>query len=63
MTPARFWAGVSFESALNPPLNLNAPIFWKFSHLRKTLAPVSLSRVLDVMTGVLVETPSSLLAA
>jgi hypothetical protein len=39
-------------TALRAPRNLKAPILWKFSHLKCTLAPVSESMVLEVSTGV-----------
>jgi hypothetical protein len=51
-TPARRWSGSNRESALNAPRNLNAPIRWRFSHLKNTEAPTSASTRREVSTGV-----------
>ena len=51
-TPARRWRSSKRASALKAPRNLNAPMRWKFSHLKKTRAPSSASAVREVRTGV-----------
>ena len=51
-TPALRCAGSKHESALNAPRNLKAPMRWKFSHLKKSRAPVSSSAVRELSTGV-----------
>ena len=38
-TPALRWRASNCDSALKAPRNLNAPMRWKFSHLKKTCAP------------------------
>ena len=63
ITPAFFCSSVNRERALYAPRNLKAPIRWKFSHLRYTLAPTIPLRVLDVRTGVLLAMPLSRLLA
>ena len=42
-TPRRASASVSENTALVAPRALNAPTFWKFSHLKKSRAPASAS--------------------
>jgi hypothetical protein len=51
-TPARRCAASNRDSALNAPRNLNAPIRWKFSHLKYSLAPSSAFTRREVSTGV-----------
>ena len=51
-TPCRFSCGANCESALYAPRNLNAPMRWKFSHLKNTFAPIRASTVAEVRTGV-----------
>src|ERR1700730_15972437 len=53
----------SLANALNAPRNLKAPMRWKFSHLKNTLAPIASSTVCEVMTGVTWAAPRSLPAA
>src|SRR4051794_21105829 len=62
-TPARRCRSSNRESALNAPRNLNAPMRWKFSHLKKSVAPVSASAVRDVRTGVRCACPAMRAAA
>src|SRR5690606_8771603 len=50
--PARRRSSSSRDSALNAPRNLNAPIRWKFSHLKNSWAPTSASTRREVSTGV-----------
>src|SRR5207247_10030771 len=52
MTPRRLWSAESLERALYAPRNLKAPARWRFSHLKKTSAPVRAFTVRDVATGV-----------
>ena len=63
MTPFALYFGVNAIVALYPPLNLNAPVFWKFSHLKNTSAPSSLFKILEVITGVTCAAPFNLFAA
>src|SRR5260370_5150333 len=62
-TPRVRAAPTSRANALNAPRNLNAPMRWKFSHLKNTLAPIASSAVREVMTGVTWAIPMSLPAA
>src|SRR5436190_9974862 len=51
-TPRAASSSLRERIAFEAPRNLNAPIFWKFSHLKKSEAPVLWSKVLHVRTGV-----------
>lgn len=51
-TPAARCSGVRRAMALKPPRNLNAPMRWKFSHLKNSEAPAMASAVVEVSTGV-----------
>src|SRR5262252_7039030 len=51
-TPRRASVSGRANTALLAPRALNAPPFWKFSHLKESRAPVSPSSVLLLMTGV-----------
>src|SRR5690606_29617276 len=63
ITPARRCAGASFAIALNAPRNLNAPMRWKFSHLKNSDAPLRASAVAERSTGVRWARPRSRSAA
>src|SRR5438876_8057470 len=52
ITPCFASSAVRQNTAFAAPRALKAPIFWKFSHLKKSCAPVSASSVLEVSTGV-----------
>ncbi|MNN43759.1 hypothetical protein D3C81_1580120 [compost metagenome] len=62
-TPPLRCAGENFDKALNAPRNLNAPMRWKFSHLKNTSAPTISLKVREVFTGVRLAWPSSRRAA
>jgi hypothetical protein len=62
-TPRARSSGVIDATALYAPRNLNAPIRWRFSGFRRTVAPVRWSSVRDVTTGVRWATPSMRAAA
>ena len=51
-TPRPAVSSSSPNTALQAPRTLNAPAFWKFSHLKNNVAPVSSSMYSDVRTGV-----------
>src|SRR5580698_10849803 len=51
-TPAFAAASLSDSTALKAPRALNAPTFWRFSHLNQTLAPTMPSIRRLVSTGV-----------
>src|SRR5579872_245787 len=50
--PWRTSSSVSEKIALDAPRILNEPVFCRFSHLKKTRAPMSLSSAEDVRIGV-----------
>src|SRR5215471_3535009 len=52
-TPFASFSLLSDNTAFIPPRILKAPIFWKFSHLKKISAPAILLMVELVRTGVL----------
>ena len=51
-TPFLASSSLREEMAFHPPRNLNAPIFWKFSHLKNIFLPVYSLIVLLVSIGV-----------
>jgi hypothetical protein len=51
-TPRRRSSAVSESSLLVAPRILNAPLRWKFSHLKKTRRPARASNVRELRTGV-----------
>jgi len=51
-TPFSAWSSARLNTALDAPRALKAPAFWKFSHLKKSVAPVMASKVSDVRIGV-----------
>jgi hypothetical protein len=51
-TPLAAWWSFSEKTALTAPLDLNAPAFWKFSHLKKNRLPKRRLNISDVSTGV-----------
>jgi len=63
ITPPLRCAASNFDSALNAPRNLNAPMRWKFSHLKKNSAPQRSLAVAERSTGVRWAWPSSRAAA
>jgi hypothetical protein len=63
MTPRARAAGFSRDKALKAPRNLKAPMRWKFSHLKNTVAPMLSFTVREVSTGVRWAWPSRRLAA
>ena len=57
-TPRRATLSDRENTALVAPRALKAPPFWKFSHLKKSRAPLSPSSVLLVSTGVMFTLPA-----
>jgi len=51
-TPFAAPASLSESTALHAPRALNAATFWRFSHLKKSVAPVAMSSERLVSTGV-----------
>jgi hypothetical protein len=51
-TPRSASSSLRLNTALVAPRALNAPAFWKFSHLNSRVAPLMLSKVVLVSTGV-----------
>ncbi|SST07683.1 Uncharacterised protein [Klebsiella pneumoniae] len=62
-TPAARCSAENRDSALKAPRNLNAPMRCRFSHLKKTSAPSSSSRVREDITGVRLACPAIRAAA
>jgi hypothetical protein len=52
-TPRSAPVSANENTALQAPLNLKAPTFWKFSHLKNIFAFSNLSNVEEVSMGVL----------
>lgn len=51
-TPLAIWLGASLSTALAAPRALNAPTFWKFSHLKNNSQPAISSIAEEVRIGV-----------
>ena len=62
-TPRARWSADSRDSALYAPRNLKAPPRCRFSHLKKTCAPVRASMVREVTIGVRCAIPAICRAA